>query len=129
MRKHRPFADGLANASKRPFAVLPDQPGRGGEHQKAAIGATGRMRQERPLPNQFVNASDRHAAATEANAIVAPSHPKAMPVILPTPAKVDRCFPRRRTPPWSRNGRCVLTDAPDGSGRAGIATVRQSNDE
>jgi hypothetical protein len=66
------------------------------------------MRQDRPLPNQIANASDRHAAATEANAIVAPIHPKAMPVILPTPAEVDRCFPRRRTPPWSRNGRCQM---------------------
>jgi len=44
--------------------------------QKAAEGATEGMRQERPLPNQIVNASDRHAAATEANAIVAPIHPK-----------------------------------------------------
>jgi putative SOS response-associated peptidase YedK len=29
---------------------------------------------------------------TEANAIVAPIHPKAMPVILTTPAEVDRWF-------------------------------------
>jgi hypothetical protein len=35
-----------ANVSERPVAHLPDEPGTGGEHQKAGVGVTGRMRQK-----------------------------------------------------------------------------------
>jgi hypothetical protein len=65
----------------------------------------GRTRQKRTTPSEIADASNRPAAATEANAIVAPIHPKAMTIILPPPAEVDRCLPLRLTMPWSRSGR------------------------
>jgi hypothetical protein len=40
------------DARNRPIAVLPDQPGTGGEHQKAGVGAT---RQDAPGTNQSQN--------------------------------------------------------------------------
>ena len=43
------------NFGFRPFAVLPTRPGTGGEHQKAAVGATGRMRHDRPFRRQAPN--------------------------------------------------------------------------
>ena len=46
---------------------------------------------------------------TEANAVVAPIHPKAMPVILTSSAEADRGSRRRRPMLWRYNGRCRTT--------------------
>ena len=56
--------DRQAEARSRPVAPLPDQPGTRGEHQKAAIGATGAMRQDRPFLKEASNASARPARNT-----------------------------------------------------------------
>ena len=47
--------------------------------------------------------------ATEANATVAPIHPKGMPVILTSPEEVDRGFRRKCLPRSRCNGPCRMT--------------------
>ena len=49
VRNYRTSADGLVNGRVRPIARIPDQPGTGGEHQKADVRATRRLRQDRRL--------------------------------------------------------------------------------
>ena len=61
----------LESARRTPFAALPDQPGTGGEHQKAGVGRTRRLRQERPFPKQATNASIRPLCGRLAAAITA----------------------------------------------------------
>ena len=47
-----------------PSAVLPDQPGMREERQKAAVGPTGRTRDEPTLPSEIENASIRTDATS-----------------------------------------------------------------
>ena len=49
-----------------PFTI---SSGTGGEHQKAGVGATGRMRHDRPFLKQAANASDRPGAQHSSQAI------------------------------------------------------------
>jgi putative SOS response-associated peptidase YedK len=50
---------------------------------------------------------------TDANAVVAPVHPKAMPVILRTVEEIDRWLPRRCRRRWSFSARvAALGSAP-----------------
>jgi hypothetical protein len=72
---------------------------------RMVVVASGRTRQERPLPNQFVNVSDRHAAATQRRPRDRGPEPSQGHDRHPTDAREGRrLLSAERAPPWSRNG-------------------------